>query len=1084
MQIEDPEQLAQRIGLTPSTLESRQNSLGITREDRRVLKEAFTAIQGGVDGFIDRLYAHFAQFEELNVLLGNASQIERLKIQQKKYLSELFESEMDWSYAISRVKIGAIHHKVGLTPQWFISTYAHFVAEHVPQILKASTSPEAGLRQVLALIKSVFLDATIILDSYGMTEELSLRSANIRSKELQDNDGSLNDIAAEAKHAESTSRPITKVQLTSSTVSERKSYVGLSDKVAQTIHELKPSCQEVLPSLLKDFYDFFSTQPETSALVPVDSIPRLKRQLESYWNEFFTSEFDRPYAASRMMVGLVHDRIGLPLQWYLIGLSHQIESLFKSSVFVGSDAARCLDAFIRALFFDVAYVIDSYMEARTKRVLKNEGYAAQLIAGLTSAVAVVDGERRVVSVNQKLVSYLRIDASLVYQAPIDQVITIQGLGDLIDKVGGGGSFRKQRQSIIAKIAGKVCRVTAIALDPWEDVKGTPVAVIIDDISDIMKAAVEMEESDSHLASIINAAELTVWELDIPTWTIELVSAPVLELTGYRDVYFVGRPNAWLNCIPETDCEKFKAYCQTAPASRKVSFEHKMIRADGQEVWARTFVKHSTGLKRNERVFGVTIDITSEKYKEKHGDVLASALKREMTKSQVLTSMSHEIRTPLNGVIGMLSFLLGGTLDGSVNQHISSAHQSALDLLSLLNDILDMSKLEAGRMEVHPSQFDLVSLIESVEGLFKIQVKEKGLEFHRKMDAHLSSCWFGDASKIRQILLNLLSNAVKFTEKGSIGLTISQHTNGLKFSLQDSGIGIPESKASTIFQPFVQAHSSMGGTGLGLAICKQLAELMGGILSYSKISTGGSLFDLFLPLKPVDPEALPEGKGRCVAFALESPILKSLEQKILGAGWSVVDPADSKASILFVDKIEKMKKTSKDAIIVLCGATKPELPSDLSYKTVFALGVLPLNTKTLIEILSSGTKRTTEGRSFKGRVLVAEDNVVNQRVISLMLERLGFDVDIVINGALAVDAAKQRSYELVFMDMLMPEMDGIQASTRIRSQGKNAKTPIIALTANAEEADRSRCIAAGMNEVLIKPLQMASLREAISHFLPA
>jgi signal transduction histidine kinase/AmiR/NasT family two-component response regulator len=359
------------------------------------------------------------------------------------------------------------------------------------------------------------------------------------------------------------------------------------------------------------------------------------------------------------------------------------------------------------------------------------------------------------------------------------------------------------------------------------------------------------------------------------------------------------------------------------------------------------------------------------------------------KSEFLATMSHEIRTPMNGILGMTRLVLDGPLDSETRGNVEVVHQSAEALLTLLDDILDFSKLEAGKFEPECAAFEVRRLVSDVVTLMRSRADEKHLALGATVAAAVPAWVSGDAGRLRQVLLNLVGNAVKFTERGAISVTAEVSASGrVRFAVTDTGIGIPAEAQGKLFGAFSQVDGSIarrfGGTGLGLAISRRLVEAMGGEIGVDSEVGRGSIFWLELPL----PEAAPQ------------------------------------------------------PVVAVVAANAP--------------AVAPL------------------------RILLAEDNPVNQMVGVKLLSRQGHQVVVAGNGAEAVEAVAAGEYDLVLMDMQMPGLDGLEATARIRAlPGAKARVPIVAMTANAMTRDRDRCLAAGMDDYVSKPVDMSKLTAVLA-----
>ena len=653
-----------------------------------------------------------------------------------------------------------------------------------------------------------------------------------------------------------------------------------------------------------------------------------------------------------------------------------------------------------------------------------------------------------------------------------------------------------------------------------------------DVSGRKRAELEMRK----LSAAVKSSPTSIIITDAKG-LIEYANPKFTELTGYSEKEFLGQDPKLISS-GKTPKSTIKELWDTLLAGREWNGDLLNRKKSGELFWEHASISPLKDQRGNITNFiAVKADITDRKLAqaeiEKARD---SAMELARMKSEFLANMSHEIRTPMNAIIGMTGLLLDTALTAQQRDYVGTVNAAGETLLDLINDILDFSKMESGRLAIEKLDFTLRETVESTADLLAERAQAKEIELAYFVEEGVPAGLRGDQGRLRQVLLNLLSNAVKFTDAGEVVLRVSREsetTDGavLRFSVKDTGIGIAPEIQKNLFQVFTQADASTtrkyGGTGLGLSISKKLVELMGGEIGIESAPGKGSTFWFTLPFEKSSGPAAPEPAGAEVAGTRaliidDNAANREIMSRYLEAWKMRFETASSGEEAL---KILRREASGKDPFgLALLDMQMPGMdglmlaremrgdpaiasvkkvmmtsrghaikPEELAAAGISACLTKPVRPSVLLKTLSSalGGHATAAAAAEPAalaadkpankyfRVLVAEDNIVNQKVAIKQLEKLGYESDVAANGLEVLEALKRRPYELVLMDCQMPEMDGFQATAEIRKLEEDQRhTPIVAMTANALQGDREKCLAAGMDGYISKPVRIEKLAEVM------
>jgi PAS domain S-box-containing protein len=657
-----------------------------------------------------------------------------------------------------------------------------------------------------------------------------------------------------------------------------------------------------------------------------------------------------------------------------------------------------------------------------------------------------------------------------------------------------------------------------------------------DITPRKNAESRLAQQEARLSTTSRMGEIGGWELERgaagPIWSdmvYRIHDLPVGEMPALESALEFYPPEARQIVVSTLNA----AFERGTPFDIVVPF----ITATGRHRWVRSIGEPQMSNGECTRVVGAFQDVTDARQAEETLRIAKDAAEAaNRAKSEFLANMNHEIRTPLNGVIGMTGLLLDTALAPQQREYAEIVRSSGESLLALINDILDFSKIEAGRLELESIDFNIQSVIEDAIDAVALRAAEKSLELLVDIEPQTPRAFRGDPLRLRQILLNLLSNAVKFTGRGEVNLTLGTTAGAggamrLSFAVSDTGIGIPSDRIGTLFAPFIQADNSttrrFGGTGLGLSISKRLAETMGGNIEVDSTPGQGSTFRFSICLPPGDTMVASEVDNQLVGLRVLIVVKhgsnrRTIDRQLTPEGCILTFASSAEEGL---EQYRTMLSSDRPPVAIIVDYELPDHsgpwlaaairassapPSSLILLTSLSTSLpeadmrlidrvvtKPAKTavlvRALVELTQIGGPRISTSDlvpvalAFSGmRILLAEDNPVNQKLAMRLLQRLGAEVQVASNGVEALQALRESDFDAVLMDCQMPHMDGYEATRRLRGpeeRVRNPQIPVIALTAHALATDRTKCLTAGMNDYLTKPINPKHLQEALIRALP-
>ncbi|TCK09112.1 response regulator [Marinobacterium mangrovicola] len=805
-------------------------------------------------------------------------------------------------------------------------------------------------------------------------------------------------------------------------------------------------------------------------------------------------------------------------------------SLMGINTWIGDRATRSL---VRA-----RDELEDKVEERTLELSKSKDQFKKLLESAPDPMVVANDEGGIVMVNKRAEELFGYAWRELYGQPVEMLVAAEfrkGYRDYchlsVASSARPGLAAGNELIALTKQGQKI--PVEISLSPIESEEGTLIATSLRDISERRKAEKALAESRKLLKSVLDNSPAMIYMKD-PEGRYVLVNKVWEQVAQCPDGSALGKTD--YDILAKDVADRFKKTDQQAiEQGDTVQLEETIRNPDGSVSTYMSFkfpVFDADG-----ELFalgGISTDITElVRVREQANDA-------NRAKSEFLANMSHEIRTPMNAIIGMSYLALQTELTPRQEDYLNKINSAANALLGIINDILDFSKIEAGKLELENIPFNLDETINNLTSLMNVKVQEKGLELLIATEADVPRGLNGDPLRLGQILINLVNNAVKFTDQGEIVIKIGNKTLSddkvmLQFAVSDSGIGMTPEQVGNLFQSFSQADASTtrkyGGTGLGLSICKQLTQMMGGDIWVESVAGEGStfLFTVEMELNPdadtlkIEPD--PDLRGLPVLIVDDSPAAREIIKQaaesltfdpvVAASGpeaLELISKHDERGypfSIVYLDwkmprmdgievnqTLRKLNLKSPPKVIMTTSYDTNEMQRKVG-SSVDGVLAKPVSASSMLDaaMLALGRETTNTGTdksdasdesiaiSVSGaRILLVEDNEINQQVATELLERAGMTVDIADNGQIAVEKINDRDYDIVLMDLQMPVMDGFEASSAIRKEQRFDELPIVAMTANAMAGDKERCLAAGMQDHVAKPIEPAALYHALVRWI--
>ena len=830
--------LAQEAGLELDAIRAQLAAIGLSAKERALLAPLVPAFEAMADGFSQRFYDKFGAHAELAALLPNQARIDRLQATLRSYMRELLGAPVDMAYVLGRLRLGVVHQRIGLSPPWYLATCGHMLCEMLAPL--AQTYPAGPQRQdaAVALVKSVLFDSGLALHGYGFRLE----------REIVEQHG--DHPAAHAPpvspaHEPAAAPEYARMKLDTALISSRADYIGITATDRATLAAMRPVVQAASGAVMDDFYQWFQSQPATAALVNAGALARLRHQVASYWDELTRADFGTSYAASRVRVGVIHERIGLTPEWYVAGLARQMEGFIRAVGVAGETGGGMepLMALVKAVFFDLSFVLDAYMEARIRELLRTEQYAARLVSDMTAGVVVINGAEEVISANRAVIDMLGRDPGLLYRRPASEVLPFPALSDMIAQ-----SLADPARRVIEIVHHKArqYRLTVMVLEARAGHRNQR-GILIEDVTDVLGLARDMGRQDAEVEAIIASTRAVVWAAQPECGTMVSLSRAVVDVLGHRDVALLGRGNAMEELVHPEDRALFRALVDGLAMGERREAEHRMARADGSVIWVRTITSLGRGAGDEPHVLGFTLDI-SELRAAQERQRQATALAQHMeTITRLTGGLAHDFNNTLTVISANIQLALSRSQDPALRDLLERALQSAHLGASLNRRLMGYTRRTVepwGLFDPNPRLADLAIVLERTLG--------EGITLALGLEQDAGAIVAAPA-EFDSAILNLVINARDAMDAGAGGtITIASRRQGsmIEIAVHDEGHGMAPEVAAQAAQAFFSTKPGENGFGLGLFMVQDFVESAGGALAISSTPQRGTSVRLAFPRHPL------------------------------------------------------------------------------------------------------------------------------------------------------------------------------------------------------------------------------------------